>query len=52
MRFLPGFTAAVSGTPDVITERASPKAEGIAELATDPPSRTETEPVGGATTGV
>ena len=52
MRFLPGFGATAPETPDAATERTSPKADGIGELATDPPLRIGVEPRGGATTGV
>ena len=52
MRFLPGFGTTAPETPDAITERTSPNADGIGELATDPPPGIGVEPRGGATTGV
>ena len=52
MRLLPGFGATAPETPDAIAERTSPKADGIGELATEPPTRIGVEPRGGATTGV
>ena len=49
MRLLPCFGATAPETPDAIAERTSPKADGIGELATDPPPRIGVEPRGGAT---